>query len=128
MPPSRCLTVRSRRTATPPLNSSVRPVDHTSSNIEIDRPLTHEGYRHFELYDKDGSDEPPISSFVASAISSYPSTIGLQVRVQVEGSTTRPAVHIPATGSHHLAAEQSAGIDNQRYQELLVATGFWGRP
>ncbi|WP_426689683.1 DUF2199 domain-containing protein [Rhodanobacter ginsengiterrae] len=88
----------------------------------------HDFNRYFELYDKDGSHERPIPGTMANAIPGYPSTLGLAVMVQFQNSTSRPAVLIPATSSHPLAAEQATGIDNQRYHEILVATGSLGRP
>jgi hypothetical protein len=88
----------------------------------------HNFNRYFELYDKDGSHEPPISGTIANAIPGYPSTLGLPVMVQLQTSTSRPTVLVPTNGNHPLAAEQSTGIDNQRYHEILVATGSLGGP
>jgi hypothetical protein len=80
-------------------------------------------YRYIELYDKDGSNEPPIPGSVANAMPAYSSTLGLPVAVQFQDSTSRPTVHVSATSNHPLAREQSVGIDNRRYHEILVATG-----
>ncbi|MGQ4584271.1 DUF2199 domain-containing protein [Lysobacter sp. F60174L2] len=93
--------------------------------VEVQEP---DFYRYIELYDKDGSDEPAVSATIANAMPSYPSTLGLPVAVQFQNSTSRPAVLVPSTSGHLLAAEQSAGIDNRRYHEILVATGSVGGP
>jgi len=85
-------------------------------------------YRYVELYDKDGSDEPAVSGAIANAMPGYSSTLGLPVVVQFQNSTSRPAVHLPAASTHPLAVDQSAGIDNRRYHEILVATGSVGGP
>lgn len=79
-------------------------------------------YRYVELYDKDGSEEPPVPGIIDNAIPGYPPTLGLSIRVQFQSSTSRPSISVLAN-SHPIAAEQSSGIDNRRYHELLVATG-----
>ena len=84
-------------------------------------------YRYVELYDKDGSTEPPVPGTIANAIPSYPPTLGLPVVVQFQSSTSRPSVAVPV-GSHPIAIEQSSGIDNERYHEILVATGSLSGP
>lgn len=92
--------------------------------VEVAEP---DFYRYVELYDKDGSTEPPVPGTIANAIPGYPSTLGLSVVVQFQGSTSRPSVTV-LTNSHPIAAEQSSGIDNRRYHEILVATGSLGGP
>lgn len=84
-------------------------------------------YRYVELYDEDGSAEPPVPGTVANAIPGYPSTLGLPVAVQFQASTSRPSVAV-AANSHPIATEQSEGIANRRYHEILVATGALGGP
>jgi len=93
--------------------------------VEVQEP---DFYRYVELYDKDGSDEPAVSGTIANSMPGYPSTLGLPVMVQFQNSTSRPAVHMPGVSDHPLAAEQSTGIDNRRYHEILVATGSIGGP
>ena len=93
--------------------------------VEVQEP---DFYRYVELYDKDGSEEPAISGAIANAMPGYPSTVALSVTVQFQNSTSRPAVLLPAANNHLSAAEQSTGIDNQRYHEILVATGSVGGP
>jgi hypothetical protein len=84
--------------------------------------------RYLELYDKDGSSEPTVSGLIANEIPYYPPTLGLPVMVQFQSSTSRPSVHLPATSTHPLVSEQSSGMDNQRYHEILVATGSVSGP
>lgn len=91
--------------------------------VEVAAPDFH---RYVELYDKDGGSEQPVPGTIANAMPGYLPTVGLPVRVQFQGSTSRPVVTVQ--GSHHLVAEQSLGIDNQRYHEILVATGSIGGP
>ena len=78
-------------------------------------------WRYVELYDKDGSAEPPVPGTIANAMPGCSSTLGLSVLVQFQGSTSRPSAVVSDT-SHAIAAEQSQGIDNQRYHEILVDT------
>lgn len=83
--------------------------------------------RYVELYDKDGSAEPPVLGNVANAMPGYPPTLGLPVVVQFQNSTSRPRVAVRAN-DHPIAAEQANGIDNRRHHEILVATGSLGGP
>ena len=84
--------------------------------------------RYVELYDKDGSGEPMLQGVLANELPLYPSTLGLPVMVQLRDSTNRPTLHVGTASDHPLAAEQSQGIDNQRYHQILVATGTVGGP
>jgi hypothetical protein len=85
-------------------------------------------YSYVALYDADGSSEPAVTGHVANEIPAYPSTLGLPVTVQFQGSTSRPTVLIPTTSNHPLAAQQSSAVDNQQYHEILVSTGAVTRP
>jgi hypothetical protein len=80
-------------------------------------------YRYVELYSQDGRTEPPIPGSIANTIPTYPSTLGLPVAVQFQDVTNRPTVDVTPAGTHILTAEQTNGIDSQRYHEILVATG-----
>ncbi len=48
--------------------------------------------------------------------------------VQFQDITSRPKVYFPEPVELALASDQSADIDNRRYHEILVATGFVGEP
>jgi hypothetical protein len=85
-------------------------------------------YRYVELYDLDGSGEPTIAGSIANEIPGYPSTAGLAVAVQFQGSAGRPSVLVESSSGHVLAAEQHGGMDNRRYHEILVATGAVSGP
>jgi hypothetical protein len=91
--------------------------------VELQEP---DFYRYVELYDKDGTDEPMVSGTLANEIPSYQPTLGLPVMVQFQNSTSRPTLKVAA--GHQLADEQTRGIDNRRYHEILVATGSLGGP
>ena len=93
--------------------------------MEVSEPDFH---RYVELYDKDGSGEPAVLGTIANVIPGYSFTLGVPVTVQFQGITSRPTVHMPSESNHPLAAEQSIGIDNRRYHEILVATGSTGGP
>jgi hypothetical protein len=83
-------------------------------------------HRYLELYEQDGSDEPPVAAAMANAIPGYPSTSGLPVTVQFRDPASRPAVHVSSSISHPLAAEQSSGLSMSRYHEILAVTGAVG--
>ena len=84
--------------------------------------------RYVELYHEDASDEPMVPGVLANEIPAYPSTLGLPVLVRFRDRSSRPGVHVAETSHHALAAEQSRGIGNQRYHELLAATGLADAP
>ena len=83
--------------------------------------------RYVEIYEKDGSADPPVPGTIANAMPGYPPTLGLPAVVQFQSSSSRPTVAVSAS-DHPIAAEQSTGIDNRRYHEILVATGSTGGP
>ena len=92
--------------------------------VEVDKS----GFRRYsELYDEDGREEPPIAGLIANKMPGYHSTLKLPVMVQFQDITSRPSVYLPVS-DHLLAREQSAGIDNRRYHEILVVTGSIGEP
>jgi len=92
--------------------------------VEVAEP---DFYRYVELYDKDGSAEPRVPGAIANEMPGYPHSLGLHVFVQFQASTSRPSITVAAK-NHPLAAEQSNGIDNRRYHQILVATGSLGGP
>lgn len=85
-------------------------------------------YRYLDLYSEDASGEPPVPGTLANEISQYGTTLGLPVSVQFATATSRPAVHMPLSTGHMLAVEQSAGMSNARYHDILVSTGALGGP
>jgi hypothetical protein len=87
--------------------------------VEVQREIF---YRYVEIYDMDGSNEPPVAGTLANAIPSYPETLNLAVLVQFQNSTSRPTLQT-VQRDHPLADEQAHGIDNRRYHEILAATG-----
>ena len=85
-------------------------------------------YRYVELYNADGSDEPIFPATLANEITGYPTTLDLSVMVQLRNSTSRPSLHVVPATDHLLAREQSDGISNQRYHQILVSTGSISGP
>jgi hypothetical protein len=79
-------------------------------------------HHYVKIFDEDGSAEPLVAASIANAIPGYPSTLGLPVHVQFQDSTSRPLVLVPE-GSHPLFADQSSGLDDRRYHEILISTG-----
>jgi len=70
--------------------------------VEVAEP---DFYRYVELYDKDGSAEPPVLGAIANAMPGYPPTLGLPVTVQFQSSTSRPMIAVSAS-DHPIAEEQ----------------------
>lgn len=78
--------------------------------------------RYVDLYNEDGTSEPPVPGKIANAVPGYPPTLGLPVMVQFRGSTSRPSV-APIDRDHPLAIDHREGVDNRRYHEILVFMG-----
>ncbi|MBD8874523.1 DUF2199 domain-containing protein [Rhodanobacter sp. DHB23] len=80
-------------------------------------------YRYVELYSEDARSEPPIDGIVANGIPCHDGSLGLAVSVQFGTAQHRPTVIASPDGGHSLAIEQKQGMSNERYHEVLVATG-----
>ena len=83
--------------------------------------------RYVDLYNEDGTSEPPVPGKIANSVPGYPPTLGLPVMVQFQASTSRPTV-APIDRDHPLTVDHREGIDNRRYHEILVSTGSLGGP
>lgn len=88
--------------------------------VEVSEP---DFYRYVELYSADARAEPPIRGTLANDIPCYDRTLALAVSIQFDTATTRPLVTVPPGCTHLLAIEQRQGMSNERYHEVLVATG-----
>lgn len=83
-------------------------------------------YRYVELFSSDARSEPPICGTVANDIPCYDGALGLPVSVQFGTATSRPTVTVSSSCGHPLAIEQKQGMSNERYHEVLMATGAIG--
>jgi hypothetical protein len=79
--------------------------------------------RYYKLYDEDGSGEPEMQALLANAVPAYDQTLGLPILVQLQSSTSRPSVRFPPGSDHLFALEQAHGIGEDRYHQILQATG-----
>jgi hypothetical protein len=75
--------------------------------------------RYLELYDEDGSTEPPRSGKLANALSAYPGSLGASVVIRFRDPSKRPSLFLKPDDGSLLALEQRTGIDNARYHEIL---------
>jgi hypothetical protein len=83
---------------------------------EVDWPTFE---RYLELYDEDGTFEPPRTGKLANALSAYPDSLGTPVTIQFSDPKTRPALRLAVTDESELAGEQRTGISEVRYHEIL---------
>jgi len=77
-------------------------------------------YRYVELYEVDGSEEPPHHGTLANALSPYGQTIGVPVLIQFGDPTKRPVLSTQPNDQSVLAQEQRVGIDEQRHHEIVA--------
>ncbi|MBD1865643.1 DUF2199 domain-containing protein [Trichocoleus desertorum] len=77
-------------------------------------------YRYIELYEVDGTKEPPFPGLLSAALNCYqPSTYQLPLYVQLRGAQDRPLLSFPEQVQHPLAQEQRDGITMARVYEIL---------
>lgn len=87
---------------------------------EVDRSTFE---RYLELYDEDGSTEPPHAGVLANRLSPYAGSLGAPVLIQFRDPENRPSLHLQQGDESPLAIEQRAGIDEIRYHEILKIIG-----
>jgi hypothetical protein len=75
--------------------------------------------RYLELYDEDGSTEPPRTGKLANNLPAYPGSLGAPVAIRFRDPTRRPSLFLKPNDVSALAREQRTGIDNARYHEIL---------
>lgn len=77
-------------------------------------------FRYLELYETNGSDEPPFRGRLAADLGCYqPSTYQLPIQVQPRRAEDRPLLIFPNHVHHPLASEQRTGITMERVYEIL---------
>jgi len=77
-------------------------------------------FRYVELYETDGSNEPPCAGKLANDLSVYGETIGVPILVQFGDPTTRPTFTVVSDDNSLLAREQRQGIDTARHHEIVA--------
>ena len=75
--------------------------------------------RYLELYDQEGSAEPPHEATLANALPAYEKTLGAAVTIQFGSQTQRPIAELLPRDESRLAFDQRNGIDNARHHEIL---------
>jgi len=79
--------------------------------------------RYLELYETDGTAEPPVAGLLANEIAAYGDTVGLPVKIQFGPSSQRPIISFAEGESHCLAREAAVGMSYARYHEVLATRG-----
>jgi hypothetical protein len=92
---------------------------------EVERPAFE---RYVQLYDADGTQEPPVRGWLANDINAYGTTLGLPVRIQFRTSSQRPRIGFEVGLDQAIAREAAAGMSYARYHEILVMGGQIGLP
>jgi hypothetical protein len=79
--------------------------------------------RYLEIYNEDGSAEPPATATLANALGAYPDAPNEKVLVRFGDSTSRPTLEVLAESRSSLAVEQRNGINQERYHAILHEIG-----
>jgi hypothetical protein len=75
-----------------------------------------------EDFDRDGSHLPCEPGRIANELPAiYPSSVGLEVRIQFGPADKRPTLALLPDCPHPLACEQREGLSIERYHEILAA-------
>lgn len=88
--------------------------------VEVNAPTF---MRYVEIYDKDGSSEPPASGTLANLIPAYEDAASEKVTINFGSPDARPTLTLAANSTSSLAVDQRCGIDNTRYHDILIAVG-----
>jgi hypothetical protein len=75
--------------------------------------------RYLDLYEKDGSREPPHAGTIANRLPFYEDAFRARVLIQIAGPKDRPSLFFSPEAESILAADQRRGIGMARYHELL---------
>lgn len=76
-------------------------------------------FRYVELYNVDGSGEPPHDGRLANVLSVYDQTLGASVGIQFGDPTQRPLMSTRPDDQSLLAREQRVGISQARHHEIV---------
>ncbi|MGN6828828.1 DUF2199 domain-containing protein [Paucibacter sp. M5-1] len=87
---------------------------------EVDWPVFS---RYLDLYEADGSEEPPAIGQLSNEVAAYGETLGLSVSIQFGPSSERPTLSFAEGESHSFAHEAARGMSNSRYHEILATRG-----
>jgi hypothetical protein len=76
--------------------------------------------RVMQLWEKENqANEPPLPAAMANELPGYPSTLGLQGTMRLQGRNTAPRFFLQPGLQHPLAAEQRSGIYPERALEWV---------
>ena len=87
---------------------------------EVDWPIFK---RYLDLYDADGSGEPPVAGILSNEVAAYGETVGLPVSIQFGPSSKRPTLSFANGVDHSFAHEAASGMSDSRYHEVLAIRG-----
>jgi hypothetical protein len=81
-------------------------------------------HRYLELWQVDGTQEPPFRGYLSAELPGYPSTYLLEADVKLRGAKDRPLIRLKPS-AHPLAKEQMQGITMSRVHEILETAMPW---
>lgn len=86
---------------------------------EVDRAVFD---RYLEIYEIDGSGEPPATGVLANSIPPYRDADGSKVIVHFARQDERPTLTF-ADGSNSLAHDQRHGLSQEKFHDILTTMG-----
>ena len=86
---------------------------------EVDREVF---FRYVQVYDQDASGDPPATGTLANSIPLYGDADRSQVTIHFGSHNDRPTLRF-AELSNSLAHDQRHGLSQEKFHEILVATG-----
>jgi len=84
--------------------------------VEVEWPVFE---RYLQLYEEDGTSEPPHRGRLANDLIVYPDCIGVAVFIQFSEASKRPFIILHGDDQSLLASEQREGMTRARYHEIL---------
>ncbi|MEA1650173.1 DUF2199 domain-containing protein [Nitrospirillum sp. BR 11164] len=79
--------------------------------------------RYLDLYEADGSGEPPLPGTLANVIDLYAAPLGQPVLIQFGTASERPMLKLANDDMSPLAREQRTGMGADRHHEILKSLG-----
>ena len=79
--------------------------------------------RYLQIYEQDATAEPKVDGELANHPAAYELPSSVPVTLRFGTSSQRPVVEFPPEATHALALEQTLGIGEARYHEILISIG-----
>ena len=79
--------------------------------------------RYLQIYEQDATSEPKVAGELANCPPAYELPSVVPVTLRFGTPSQRPVVEFPSGAEHALAQDQTFGISEDRYHEILISVG-----